>query len=212
MKNYEEWLAGEINRIEAEKMKRIVSMSTSSPDFKRFTFTNFLDRVGTKQSKEAAVDFVKKYDRYKAYGIGLILSGEYGNGKSHLQKAITNNLVSKGIPCMYIEFQKIFENIQSTYGKDEKQRNELFKIYQEVEVLSIDDIGVGKWSDDKEDILLKIINPRIDNKRLIIATLNPEAEMKISGRVISRLTGMCQIVRNYGTDYRAEELKNKLGA
>lgn len=181
-------------------------------DISTYKISEFVKRTGTENALEAASDYIENFNEYRKKGLGLLFSGTYGNGKTHLSKCILNYLRHENI-VIFIEFGTLFDKIQSTYSKDLKYNTEeYYKCLENCDLLVIDEIGVGEWKADREKILLRVINKRKELKKPIVFTMNPEGEKQLAERVKDRIKEICYPVINEGTSMRSEILQLKLQA
>lgn len=150
---------------------------------------------------------------YPAVDRGLLFTGPCGVGKTHLAAAILNELLGKGISCLFHDFGSLLREIQSSYDRESgvSEAKVLAPVY-EAEVLVLDELGASKPTDWVRDTMMQIINARYNEKRLTIFTTNYTDERKRAGdetleerigvRLRSRLYEMCRTVVVDGADYR----------
>ena len=172
---------------------------------------------------ERAVDFCAGYPHLGAdEGLGLLLSGDNGVGKTHLAVAILRELVeAKGARGQYWDFHELIREIKSSY--DRETRTTELQVLQPVvdnDVLVLDDLGAWKMTDWMNDTLFYILNSRYMAKRPTIITTNYQDVTRekalaadhlrrkeflverIGQRLRSRLMELCLVVQIQGNDHR----------
>jgi DNA replication protein DnaC len=155
-------------------------------------------------------------------GLGLLLTGANGVGKTHLAVAVLRELVtSKGARGQFWDFHELIREIKNSYNP-ETQQTELMVLEPVVEadVLLLDDLGAWKMTDWMNDTLFYILNSRYLAKRATLITTNyPDADRekvlaadplvrreylveRIGQRLRSRLMEMCLVIGLDGPDWR----------
>jgi len=203
--NWLEWTNKEIEEAKRKKMKQYFDISTFDPEIKQYTLNKFDSNEKNKNAFDETKNLILSYEERKLKNLGLMLIGNSGNGKTHLAKSLYNFLLEKGEMVVFYEWSDITSKIQNCYSGDSSLKEKIYKTLITVDWLIIDDLAVGKWSEDKEDIFLNIINPRINNKKLIIITLNDDSFLKLSDRVRSRLKQICIKAENRDIDRRGDK-------
>ncbi len=63
----------------------------------------------------SACKFAQEYDPRD--GMGLLIIGKIGTGKTHLAVGITKELIlNKGIPCLFYDYRELLKEIQNSYN------------------------------------------------------------------------------------------------
>jgi len=172
----------------------------------------------------AATRFALDYDPRE--GMGLLLIGKIGTGKTHLAVGILKELIQqRGVPCRFCDYRELLKEIQNSYNSSVQTTElEVLRPVFETDVLVLDELGAVKPSEWVWDTVSLILNTRYNNNRTTIITTNFEdqAAAGISGtmsavsratreetlgdrigeRMRSRLHEMCRIVRMDGLDFR----------
>lgn len=105
---------------------------------------------------------------------GLFITGSYGTGKTHLACAIANQLMQGGTPVICMTMIDLMAKIKSSFDTkdDDTSEAEIMKLYEEIPLLIIDDIGSEQpteWSSTK---IYSIINARYEAYMPTIVTTN----------------------------------------
>ncbi len=152
--------------------------------------------VDTKSQKEGIESFVKQFEVWEGKNMGLyIFSSTKGSGKTFLASCICNELMNnRAIRTRFVNASQLIDISQSgdKSSYDEHKRNPM-KLVHECKFLVIDDLGQkntgGEWL---EDILYKLLDYRMLNKRMTIITSNLQIqELPFNERIIDRINKLC---------------------
>ena len=155
-------------------------------------------------------------------GLGLLLSGDSGVGKTHLAVSVLRELVEKkGARGQFWDFHELIREIKASYDPETKTTElQVLEPVVETDVLLLDDLGAWKMTDWMNDTLFYILNSRYLARRPTLITTNfqdvsareaVEADRlvrkeylvdRIGQRLRSRLTEMCLKVPLDGEDFR----------
>lgn len=205
-----EFIYQEFRRELKDKCVAYFPLGQDDADFGNLHFSNFLVREGTENAYNLIVDYSRKIDFYKSKGIGILLTGTYGNGKTRLIKTLLNFQKQWNI-CIFVDYKDVLDRLQRTYGADRTESyKELFFCLTNCDILAVDEIGRGDKTANRDGIFHDIVETRKNKKRPTLFTMNPEGEANLSGRVTSRLKEICLFEINEGTDFRTEALQLKL--
>ena len=196
----------------AERIGRLFKGSGLGARFKECSFENFRKRPGTEKVYAKARGYAEDVINNIQNGKGLIIFGDYGNGKSHLAAAITNMSLQQGFTVIFERVPKLLTKIRATYQGGEVTEYQIFKALTEADLLTLDDAGAEKWTEWTEPTLYTIIDERYTNNKAIIITTNSdldELEKKVGPRAMDRLLEMCEIVENKGTSFRKERARTR---
>lgn len=181
---------------------------------------------------ERAIAFCEGYPQLGAdEGLGLLLCGGNGVGKTHLAVAVLRELVvRKGARGRYWDFHELIREIKSSYDPETRTTElQVLEPVVDADVLLLDDLGAWKMTDWMNDTLFYILNQRYMTKRPTIITTNYQDASReealaadplrrreflverIGQRLRSRLMEMCLVVRIQGGDHRqARQLANQV--
>jgi DNA replication protein DnaC len=172
----------------------------------------------------AASKFAQEYDPRD--GMGLLIIGKIGTGKTHLAVGIIKDLISnKGIPCLFYDYRELLKEIQNSYNSTVQTTElDVLRPVFETEVLVLDELGAVKPTEWVWDTVSLILNTRYNNNRTTIITTNfddqPAAGTngamsiartatrseslgdRIGERMRSRLHEMCRVIKMEGEDFR----------
>lgn len=177
---------------EADRLNAMVEDARIPARFIGRTFDNF---NATNQKQADALAIVKGYaDQFESHlkrGTGLILSGMPGTGKSHLAGAVLQAIMPNHCG-MYSTCMGVIRTVRNTWRKDsERGEIEVLRIYRDLPLLVIDEIGVQYGTDGEQTILFDLLDSRYrDMKPTILLTNQDKAGFKnyIGERTFDRLT------------------------
>lgn len=103
---------------------------------------------------------------------GLYLWGKPGVGKSFLMAGITNHYTKKQIRCAFVNVPTLIGDLKMMFH-DHDAMEKVLRTLRNVDVLALDDIGgesISVWS--REDVLLPLLDQRMERKKLTFFTSN----------------------------------------
>ncbi len=202
----------------SRKVEKIIKNSKISKRNLNYKFDNF----ETNNSNKKVFNNLKNYSEKLVNGIekkGLILVGNNGVGKTHLACSIANKLIENGIPVIYGTLINLLAELRNSYDTDNDiSEMEIIKLYENVALLIIDDLGKEKPSEWGLEKLFTIINSRYENNLPVIITTNYNqnslverlslnGEIETAKSIISRLYEMCYLVKIEDIDHRIKKKK-----
>lgn len=202
----------------SKKVERIIKNSKMSKRNLSYKFDNFAPNTSNKK----VLDNLKNYSEKLVNGIekkGLILIGNNGVGKTHLACSIANKLIENGIPVIYGTLINLLAELRNSYDTDNNiSEMEIIKLYENVDLLIIDDLGKEKPSEWGLEKLFTIVNSRYENNLPVIITTNYNqnslverlslnGEIETAKSIISRLYEMCYLVKIDDIDHRIKKKK-----
>jgi DNA replication protein DnaC len=178
-------------------------------------------------SHASALEKALKYSRGYPFlghdeGLGLLITGNTGVGKTHLAVAVLRELVTqKGARGQFWDFHELMRAIKSSYDPETKTTElQVLSPVMETDILLLDDLGAWRITDWMNDTLFQILNSRYLAKRPTLITTNFQDKSvedvkradpmerreffvdRIGQRLRSRLVEMCLIVQIDGKDFR----------
>lgn len=115
---------------------------------------------------------------------GLFMVGSYGTGKTHLATAIANQLISTGTPVIAMTMIDLLARIKQSYDStDNASETDIMKVYEDIPLLIIEDIGSEQSTEWGLTKIYAIINARYEAYMPTIVTTN-----YLPDDLISRMT------------------------
>ncbi|WP_029163063.1 ATP-binding protein [Clostridium scatologenes] len=195
---------------EMDKLKRMWSFSGIETQKNKLTFKNYnAYNTATEEAKNTAIKYFKSFKQIRTTRKNSIaFLGQVGSGKSHLSIAIGLNLLSKGIPVIYMSYReqiiKLKQNIL-----DEEYYEACTRKFKTAQVLIIDDLYKGKLTDSDINITFEIINYRyMKNLPIIISSeFTVEKLLYFDESIGSRILEMC---KNFTVEIHGKENNYRL--
>jgi len=158
--------------------------------------------------------YVDKFPEMLENGVGLMLYGDVGSGKSFAAACIANALIESGTPCLMTNFQRIVNELSNGFSGKQEYIDSL----QKFDLLIIDDFATERRTEYMTEQVTAVIDARYRSKLPLIVTtnINPRDLMSADGigeqRVYSRIMDMCVPVAFNGCDRRRSEYAARTAA
>jgi DNA replication protein DnaC len=199
-----------------KQMEKAYRHNIMNDDLKEARFSNFEPRLGTETILDKSKDFAENFEHKK---VGLMGFGNPGNGKSHLFASIHHYLDERGYVSLFLDCSQLFNIAEDAKKFSSKTTiSEIINAAIHCDLLTLDEMGAGKITNDEfTDILFPIINGRQGKKTNYTTNLDLDEIMEWfatdkygkpldnKGRLIDRILGSCEIVKNNATSKRQEE-------
>ena len=168
-------------------------------------------------------DYVDHLRDYLDDGLGLLLIGPNGLGKTHLVVGLAKRACEEfGYDIAFTTTKAYLARLRSSYerGATESEAH-IMALFTEVDLLVLDELRVDEinaWSRGK---LFDLISRRYDADRPLLVTTNlslnelaylPDGSLGLDEATLSRLIGLTQVVDLSGPDYRLIEKRQRLSA
>lgn len=173
--------------------------------YQRLTWDDIDDQVPLKVQAEV-LQYADQADAYVRAGLGLILHGPHGTGKTLLATLLLKKLLGLGYDGYFTQFNELLDSYTSGW-RDEEERLWFTRKVRNTGVLVVDD--VGKESKGRENVTSPmfdaVIRARVADAKPTIITTNYSMEQMHSGyggAVMSLLAESSKDLEVTGKDYR----------
>ncbi len=147
----------------------------------------------------AVIDLIKAAEENRNYGLGLLLTGAVGSGKTFLAAAIANALIENNKEVLFLVVPDLLDELRSTYNRSaDTSELDLLDTAREVAFLVLDDLGAHNYTEWTRNRIYSIINYRLNEHLPTIITSNlslEEMEEYLGDRTTSRILQMCRVFR-----------------
>jgi DNA replication protein DnaC len=194
------------------KIIKINMNYNSSGIYKKFQWKRLNDfKSLSKQAEEAKNSAYEIVRTFPDVAKGLFLWGNPGTGKTLLASIILTELIIRhAVEGRFISISRnLFKTLQESFHEGSESFGESGKIEKEladVDILVVDDFGIQKDTEWKQETLYDLVDARYEAEKFTIFTSNnnPHKAFKdlSQGRILSRIKEMCRILEISGEDYR----------
>ena len=161
-----------------------------------------------------AKQYAENWDSFNREGIGLLLFGNVGTGKSYAAGCIANALIDRMISVLYVGMSDVVNRMQGNFGAD---RDSYLKQIMRPDLLILDDLGAERNTSYGKERVFDVINRRMLTGKPMIITTNiaVSAMQKATDlddrRIYDRVLEVCVPILFNGENFRkgnaAENLK-----
>lgn len=147
---------------------------------------------------------------------GIFMIGGYGTGKTHLAAAIANHLLRDGTAVICMTMIDLLARIKETYDRSDATEAQVMRLYAEVPLLIIDDLGSEQPTEWGSTTIFSIINSRYEGYMPTIVTTNCGADELVqrmtprdasdhnAKKTVDRLREMCVGIEMNWASWRAK--------
>ncbi|MBR4470064.1 MAG: ATP-binding protein [Erysipelotrichaceae bacterium] len=108
---------------------------------------------------------------------GLYICGDLGVGKTYLCTALANSLVKQGKKVAFVKVTNFFNQMKSDFSENPENVGVKISLLKKADYLFLDDIGAETVSEFvRDDVLFRILDYRLENKKITIFTSNLNKE------------------------------------
>lgn len=210
----------EINRLEFnknlnKKILKLFGKSGLSQRARLCTFDSYIITEANKHAHEAGRRFIENFGKDNINKYGLFIAGNIGVGKSFLAFCIANYLILKGHSVIVTTPEDLLNNIKHSYDKGNQSEFEILKIYKDVDLLILDDIGkeeLTEWGLAKLNNILyyrhenfkSVILTTNYNDELLIKRISPSDDTLTASAILDRLYQTCSAIIITGKSWRVK--------
>jgi DNA replication protein DnaC len=182
-----------------EQRRRLIEILGGEKPYREFTFAHYEITAGNRMAFTKASGFNPQTDN-------LYFWGSCGVGKTHLAYATARRCFEEGRTVAILKPSELLRQIRR-WAKDPSEEQFAIDRFVRVEVLVIDDFGIGGDTPYARQILQEIFDGRDykDRAGTIFTSkysLSQLAQKLDEDTIPSRLAGLCQVVEVTGPDQR----------
>ena len=152
-----------------------------------------------------AKEYAANWDSFKQDGIGLLLFGDVGTGKSYAAGCIANALVDRLESVLFVGMSDVVNRMQGNFGSD---RDHYMKSLMRPDLLILDDLGAERNTSFGKERVFDVVDKRLlTDKPMIVTTNIPLSVMKQAAdlddrRIFDRILEVCVPIRFDGENFR----------
>lgn len=199
----------EIEKANAQKQKLMISERVKCGVSKRNANVNFdsftCSTTAQGKAKESVLRWISKFNADKNSTPSMMITGKVGTGKTLLASCIINELILHPYDLPYsnhthrrtgnkykiIKLVDMVRSLKETWNRSsEKTERDLISEYSNLDLLIIDEVGMGFESDTEKLFVFDVIDGRYQNElpTILISNLNAEGiKNSIGERAVDRL-------------------------
>ncbi|MDO8672716.1 MAG: ATP-binding protein, partial [Dehalococcoidia bacterium] len=135
----------------------------------------------------------------------IFIWGPVGTGKTHLAAALLTKQIEEGRSGLFVAVPDLLDRIRATYSGKQDEDDLLKRVTSSNLIVLLDDFGAERITDWAREKLYQIVNKRYNDcsETIVTSNLDPEQLAKqVGDRIVSRLVGMCRIIKLDGDDRR----------
>ena len=179
------------------------NLSNIVPDLNKFNFENaIVKNKKEKEYKKSFQTYCKNFKELGFKGLGMLLMGSTGNGKTFYSDCVYNELSKQGYVVYRTTVLDIFFTFQDTFKKDSKiNTRDIIRELKECDLIILDDLGSENISENwGEQSIYSLINFIITNHISLIISTNLSLEdlrnhlsVKQDGKLLDRIKEKCKL-------------------
>lgn len=152
-----------------------------------------------------AKEYAANWDSFKQDGIGLLLFGDVGTGKSYAAGCIANALIDRMESVLFVGMADVVNRMQGNFGAD---RDRYIKSLMRPDLLILDDLGAERNTSFGKERVFDVVDKRLlSGKPMIVTTNIPLSVMKQAAdlddrRIFDRILKVCVPIRFDGENFR----------
>jgi DNA replication protein DnaC len=175
------------------------------------TFQSFTLRKDEPLDAAAGKTLKQAQDAARAYAEDphgwLVLTGEYGSGKTHLAAAIANHRAQLGDPPLFVMVPDLLDHLRATFSPNSQSTfDRRFEEIRTSRLLILDDLGTQSMTPWVREKLYQLFNYRTNAELPTVITIAADALESLDARLHSRLLDarLCRIVGISAPPYRGK--------
>lgn len=194
-------------REQEKKAKLINDLRRSCFNDEKFKRCTFEASTIDSRAINAGKRYVKNFKEMKEKGVGILLFGDVGVGKTFVAACIVNSVIDQGYSAIMTNFSRIINTVQETFDQRQKYLDSL----NSVDLMVIDDLAVERKTDYVKELMYQIIDNRYRSGKPLIVTTNLTIDNLVNATDISdkrtyhRILEMCKPLKATGENLRTKQ-------
>jgi len=156
------------------------------------------EQANLKRAFDLCRDFAERPEGW------LVLTGEYGSGKTHLAAAVANERASTGHAALFVVVPDLLDHLRATFSPTSQVRfDRRFDEVRTVPMLVLDDLGTESASPWAQEKLFQLFNHRYNARLPTIITMAQPID-KVDPRLRTRMLDLklCTVFAIIAPSYR----------
>ena len=157
--------------------------------------------------------YAQNWDEFKKAGIGLLLFGNVGTGKSYAAGCVANALIDRLESVLFVGMSDVVNRMQGNFGAD---RDHYMKSLMRPDLLILDDLGAERNTSFGKERVFDVVDKRLlTGKPMIVTTNIPLSVMKQAvdlddRRIYDRILEVCVPIMFDGDSFRKSTAADNL--
>ena len=149
--------------------------------------------------------YAQNWDEFKKAGIGLLLFGNVGTGKSYAAGCVANALIDRLESVLFVGMSDVVNRMQGNFGAD---RDHYMRSLMCPDLLVPDDLGAERNTSFSKECVFDVVDKRLlTGKPMIVTTNIPLSVMMQAAdlddrRIFDRILEVCVPIRFDGENFR----------
>jgi len=183
---------------EEERRRKIQNIFEGAKIPRRYASLDIKDfdtsRPGAEDALKKVLQYIENIEENVKEGKGMVLWGGTGTGKTLLAVATLKAAMNRGYTGLFQNAPELMYHFNSTYSTAETERD-IIDALRNVDVLVLDDLDKGKWTEKVSERIYVIINARYGGVKptLITTNLDPRSLLELVGEPIFDRIRECSI-------------------
>lgn len=166
--------AGDQRKHAEQLHQQLLSTSRIPARFVGRSFENFVAETDAQRhALTVARSYTEDFAANSRRGLGLVLAGMPGTGKSHLAAAILQALLPRNVA--YMTCMDVIRAVRETWRRDsERSESQVLRHLEQLDLLVIDEVGVQYGTDGEQTVLFDVLDRRYREVRPTVLLTNQD--------------------------------------
>ncbi|MBV7329391.1 ATP-binding protein [Chloroflexi bacterium TSY] len=192
---------GDLSTLNLHKEQKFENFNLNRSDL------NAQERTGLKKIVQVAKDFADEPEGW------LVLTGDYGCGKTHLAAAIANHQFARSLgSATFVVVPDLLDHLRATFSPmSNTPYDRRFDEIRKAPLLILDDLGTESATPWAKEKLFQILNYRYNAKLPSVITIAEREFDTLERRLLTRIMDVehCQVCQISAPSYRGSQSQQK---